>query len=182
MSCKNNIPNIITFLRFIGTVTIIFLVPLKAPYFAVYTLTGVTDVLDGLIARKTNNTSAFGAKLDSMADLCFYTVNLIILLPALVNILPGYIWIIVAVILLVRTVSYIIAAARFRRFASHHTWLNKVTGIFVFAIPYFLVSKFAVVFCFTVCMIGILSTAEDFYIHISSSEYNENIKSVLDIK
>ena len=182
MSCKKNVPNFITSLRFIGTIAIIFLEPPKVPYFAVYTLTGITDVLDGFIARKTNNTSDFGARLDSIADLCFYTVNLIRLLPILLSILPGYIWIMVAAVLSMRIVSYMIAAVKFHRFASHHTWLNKVTGLFVFAVPYFLVTRIAVAFCLAVCVIGILSTVEDLYIHISSSAYDENVKSVLHIR
>ena len=177
MSFKKNVPNIITSLRILGTLCIIFLNPLSAPFFVVYTATGATDVLDGLIARLTGNTSDFGAKLDSVADLLFYTVSLVKLLPVLWSLLPGYIWIIVAVILLLRIVSYIISAVRFRRFASHHTILNKITGVSVFAIPYFLLTKFVVIYCLAVCIIGLLSTIEDLYIHISSDVYDENIKT-----
>lgn len=168
-------------LRLLGTICILFIAPLKLLYFAVYTATGITDLLDGFIARRMNLTSAFGARLDSIADLCFYTISIIKLMPILIKILPSFIWIIISVILIARIASYIIAAIKFRRFASHHTWLNKVTGVFVFAIPYFLVTPFAVAFCFLVCFIGILSTAEDLYIHITSSVYNENIKTAIRI-
>lgn len=176
---RKNIPNIITLLRFLGTLCILFLTPLKLPYFAVYTATGITDLLDGLLARKLNSESALGARLDSIADLFFYTVSLVKLLPALIKILPWYIWIVVAGILVLRILSYIIAAAKFHRFAAHHTWLNKITGLFVFAVPYFLITPIAVLFCLLVCLIGVLSTVEDLYIHITSSEYDENIKSAL---
>ncbi|MBO4694276.1 MAG: CDP-alcohol phosphatidyltransferase family protein [Clostridia bacterium] len=182
MCYKKNLPNIITLLRFFGTLCILFLAPLKPPFFMVYTATGITELFDGYIARKMNLTSAFGAKLDSIADLLFYTVSLIKLLPTLIKNLPHFIWIIVALILILRTLSYIIAAIKFRRFASHHTWLNKITGLFVFAIPYLLVTPFSVPFCFSVCMMGVLSTAEDLYIHISSKEYDDNIKSALKIR
>ncbi len=182
MSLKKNIPNFITSLRFLGTVLIFFLTPFKPAYFTVYTLTGITDMLDGLIARKTNSTSVLGARLDSVADLCFYSVSLVKLLPILIKLLPRYIWIIVAAILVTRTISYIIAAVRFHKFASHHTLLNKLTGIFVFAVPYFLVTPIAIYFCFAVCLIGVLSTTEDLCIHIFSKKYDDNIKSVLLIK
>ena len=176
---RKNIPNIITILRFLGTLCILFITPLKPLYFAVYTATGVTDLLDGLLARRLNSESALGARLDSIADLCFYTVSLIKLLPALIKILPRFIWIVVACILFVRILSYIIAAAKFHRFAAHHTWFNKITGLFVFALPYFLITPIAVPFCILVCLVGVLSTVEDLYIHIISSEYDENIKSAL---
>ena len=178
MSFKKNIPNIITSFRILGTVCIIFLTPLEVPFFIAYTATGITDVLDGLIARVTHSTSSFGARLDSVADLLFYTITLIKLLPILWARLPSFIWIIVAVILILRTASYIISAIKFHRFASHHTILNKATGVMVFAIPYFLLTPLATAFCIAVCVIGLLSTTEDLYIHISSDTYNENIKTV----
>lgn len=182
MCFKKNLPNIITSLRFVGTLIIVFLSPLTPMYFTVYTATGITDLFDGFIARKTNSTSAFGARLDSIADLCFYAVSIIKLMPILIKTLPHLIWCFVAVILLMRILSYIIAALKFHRFASHHTWLNKITGAFVFALPYFLVTGFSVYYCFVVCFIGLLSTAEDFYIHISTSKYDESIKSLLSLK
>ena len=52
-------------------------------FFAIYALTGLTDVLDGWIARKMGSASQFGAKLDSVADLIFYAVMLIMIFPIL---------------------------------------------------------------------------------------------------
>ena len=181
MSFKKNIPNIITSLRILGTLCIIFLTPLKLPFFIAYTATGATDVLDGLIARLSHTTSDFGAKLDSVADLLFYSVSLIKLLPILWKTLPRFIWIIVALILILRIISYIVSAVKFRKFASHHTILNKITGVSVFAIPYFMLSPFATFYCFAVCFVGFLSTAEDLYIHISAQSYDSNIKSAFKI-
>lgn len=168
MSYKKNIPNYITSLRIIGTLCIVFLTPMRVPFLIVYTATGFTDVLDGLIARLTKSTSDFGSRLDSIADLLFYTIMLIKLMPILWDILPSYIWIIVGVILTMRIISYIISAIRFHRFASHHTVLNKITGCMVFAIPYFLYFQLFTGYCLAVCVLGILSTAEDLYIHIST--------------
>lgn len=69
-----NIADIITLFRIAGTLSLIFLRPFSAGFFSVYALTGLTDVLDGWIARKTETASAFGARLDSIADLLFYAV------------------------------------------------------------------------------------------------------------
>ena len=165
MRFKKNIPNIITSFRILGTLWIIFLTPLKAPFFIAYTLTGVTDALDGLTARLTHTTSDFGSKLDSVADLLFYLVSLIKLLPLLWELLPRYIWIFVALILLLRVVSYTVSAVKFHCFASRHTVLNKITGALVFAIPYLLLTPAAVIYCFAVCVVGFLATAEELWIH-----------------
>lgn len=172
MSVKKNIPNIITSLRILGTVCIIFLTPLELPFFIVYTLTGVTDALDGFISRLTHTTSALGAKLDSIADLLFYTVSLVKLFPILFVKLPRNIWIIVGIILFLRILAYIISAVKFHRFASLHTVFNKITGVMVFAVPYLIITPFATLFCIAVCVCGLLSTLYELYIHISSPAAN----------
>ena len=177
MSFKKNIPNLITILRFPGAVSLLFLDVLSPLYFIVYTATGFTDILDGFLARKMNLKSSLGTKLDSAADLLFYSISIMRLLPILIKILPPYIWFIVGAIILCRFVSYIISAVRFRKFASHHTLLNKITGVFVFLLPYMLITPIKAQYCFAVCIVGILSTVEDLYIHITSKEYSENIIS-----
>ena len=67
----------ITLLRIVGTLGLVILIPSFATFFCVYTLTGLTDVLDGWIARKTKTSSDFGARLDSIADMLFYGAVLI---------------------------------------------------------------------------------------------------------
>ena len=52
------------------------------------TISGLTDALDGWLARKLRCESAFGAKLDSVADLLFYAVMIFRILPILVSIFP----------------------------------------------------------------------------------------------
>ena len=76
-----NIPNCITILRIIGTASLIFITPLSVPFFIIYTVSGISDVLDGTIARLTKNETTFGKRLDSIADLAFYAVMLIKIFP-----------------------------------------------------------------------------------------------------
>ena len=73
---KLNTADIITMLRIAGAMLLVFLRPLSAGFLSVYTITGLTDVLDGWIARRTKAASDFGAKLDSIADLLFFAVML----------------------------------------------------------------------------------------------------------
>ena len=68
---------------------------LTGVHLTIYTITGVTDVLDGAIARKYGTTSEKGAKLDSIADLLFYTLILIRIFPVMWVTLPKKIWIMV---------------------------------------------------------------------------------------
>ena len=56
---KKNFANFITSLRILGTIVLAFLPTLNKQYLAVHVFTGVTDALDGYVARKTNTVSSF---------------------------------------------------------------------------------------------------------------------------
>ena len=65
-----NIPNALTILRFILIIPIIYYI-LTGQYiagFIVLTISGLTDVLDGCIARKFNFITNFGKLIDPLAD------------------------------------------------------------------------------------------------------------------
>lgn len=161
-----NLPNSITLMRIIGTLVLLFVEPMTTLFFIIYTFTGFTDAVDGLAARLTNSVSEFGSKLDSVADLLFYTVMLIKICPILLAVLPESIWIAVAFILAVRISAYIVSAVRCRKFASLHTLLNKMTSFVLFFVPYIIHSSFAVYICWATCLIAILSSVEELIIHI----------------
>lgn len=165
---KLNTADIITLIRMGGTLLLVVPEPLHAGFFCLYALTGLTDVLDGWIARKTNTASAFGAKLDSAADLLFYAVMLVRIFPTLWGTLPGHIWYAVAFIVVVRIAAYLVAAVKYHCFASLHTKLNKLTGAAVFLIPFLLVTEARVAYCWMVCVIAAVSSAEELLIHLCS--------------
>ena len=173
-----NIADAVTFFRIAGTLSLVFLRPLSVGFFWVYTFTGLSDVLDGWIARKTKNASDFGARLDSIADLLFYTVMLFRVFPFLWNTLPADIWYAVAAILILRISAYLIAAVKHRRFASLHTYLNKLTGGAVFLIPFLLVTEYAAVYCRITCAIAAAAALEELVIHLFKQTYCPNTKSI----
>lgn len=68
-----NIPNILTSIRIILTPFIIYLSyigKIKEALILIF-IASITDMLDGMIARKFNLTSNFGAKLDTVSDKLF---------------------------------------------------------------------------------------------------------------
>lgn len=168
------IPNCITLLRMVSTVIMAFLEPLSKEFFAVYTFAGITDILDGFIARITKTVSKFGAKLDSVADLLFYAVMLLKILPSLGKILPWYIWLAVGIVLLLRLCAYAAAAVKEKQFAAHHTILNKITGFTVFCVPYILPLSCAAQLCWIPCIIGGLASTEE--ILIQTTPYGNRYK------
>jgi len=168
-----NVPNFITSLRIIGTFCLLFIEPLSKGFFVIYTLCGLTDVLDGTIARTTGNVSQLGARLDSIADLLYYAVMIIRIFPVLWEVLPVQIWYYLGCVIIIRIISYTTAALRGDGFASLHTVLNKITGLFVFAIPYIISMSFAVVFCFGVVTIAAIASVHELTIHLRKNTAEE---------
>ena len=85
---KYNIPNILTLCRigFLPVLVVVFYLPqfenqhvvLASLFFFI----GVTDLLDGYLARKLNQQSAFGAFLDPVADKLSVSIALILIVSA----------------------------------------------------------------------------------------------------
>lgn len=177
------IPNIITSLRIFGALILIFLPYPEIAFLIVYTLCGTSDVLDGAIARLTSTQSEWGAKLDSVADLVFYAAMLFKIIPFLFGKMNSLVWFLAAVVILVRISAYITAAIKYRRFASLHTYLNKLTGFAVFCLPYLLVitDKYTLV-CSIACIVGFLASLEELILHILSKNYSVHNKTLLSNK
>lgn len=92
-----HVPNILTIIRFL-LIPIIIILAIQDNYIAtiiVLTLSGLTDILDGFIARKFNFISDFGKLMDPLADKATQVALLITL--TIQKIIP--IWIIIIVVL-----------------------------------------------------------------------------------
>lgn len=126
--------NGITFFRILCSLALLFCMPLSLPFFVFYTVAGLSDILDGRIARKTNTATKFGAKLDTLADIVFTAVVLIKLLPILE--LPAWMIVWVGVIALIKLVSIVIGFVRHHTLTAVHSVINKVAGVLVFILPF----------------------------------------------
>lgn len=125
--------NIITFCRIPLSFVLLFLAPLSVPFLAVYLLCGLTDMVDGTIARRTNTVSAFGSKLDTAADFVMVAVCLIKLIPVLEFETWMYVWI--AIIALIKVINVASGFVMQKKFAAVHTVMNKITGGIIFIMP-----------------------------------------------
>ena len=92
-----NVPNILTIIRFLLVPFIIFYI-FTGNYilaFVFFTISGITDIADGFIARKFNFVSNFGKLMDPLADKLTQITTLGSL--AITNIIP--VWILIIVLL-----------------------------------------------------------------------------------
>ena len=161
-----NIPNIITSVRILGTLLLLFVTPFSREFFIIYTLAGISDALDGFVARMTKTATEFGAQLDSVADILFYLVMIYKSLFVLSGDLSVITWCIIGFAVIVRIVSYVYSARKYRRFVPLHTYMNKVTGFAVFILPYLTFFGFFNEACFAASVIAAVAAVEELLIHI----------------
>ena len=75
--------NAITGLRILVSAALLFCPVFSPSFYALYLIAGLSDMADGIIARKTNSVSEFGSRFDSIADFVFVAVCLIKILPVM---------------------------------------------------------------------------------------------------
>ena len=127
-------PNIITALRFLGAACLLLCNPAGAAFWVIYGLCGISDMLDGYLARKLHAESKTGAVLDSVADICFIACCAIRLMPVVQ--IPTWLWIWAGVIVAIKIVNQVSALIVCKRFCFPHTMANKLTGLLLFiAVP-----------------------------------------------
>ena len=173
-----NTADTITSVRIVASLFLLF-PPLGSVWFlTVYTIAGLTDALDGWLARGTGTASQFGARLDSAADLLFYGVLILRLFPVLWQSFPVRIWYAVVAIVLVRLSAYATAYYKYHQFAALHTWLNKLTGGSIFLLPYIIVLSDGIVYSWTVCALAFAASLEELVIHLCGHGYQADRKSI----
>ena len=92
--------NTITFLRIAVSIVLLFCPVFSPAFYVFYIVAGVSDMLDGFVARKTNTANRFGARLDTIADFVLVVVCLIKLLPILS--IPAWLYIWIGIIALIK--------------------------------------------------------------------------------
>ena len=124
------LPNVISELRIAGSISLLFCDVKGWPFWSLYVLCGLSDILDGWLARRLHAESKTGAILDSVSDIVFVACCAIRLLPVLE--IPAWLWIWAGVIVIIKIVNQISALVVFKRFCFPHTVANKLTGFLLF--------------------------------------------------
>lgn len=130
---KCMLANAITASRMLFSLVLLAFSPISFAFAAFYLLCGVTDVLDGFVARKLHTESEKGAMLDSAADLLFAIIYAVKILPHLP--IPLWIWIWIAIIAMIKTAGIVWKSSKERKLAIEHSVANKLTGFLVFLLP-----------------------------------------------
>ena len=170
--------NLITSCRILFSLLLLFFPALSPGFYGLYLAAGLSDMLDGWLARRLHAQSRIGAALDSTADLLFVLCAGIRLIPFIVSGVDAWILWSAAGIAAVKLSAYAVGAVRYRRFAALHTMLNKLTGAALFLLPLFLWSGGFQTLCALVEAIALAAAVEELLIQLKMKTYNANIQGV----
>lgn len=168
--------NSISIMRLFLVFTLLLTKPLSIAFWAIYLVCGISDFLDGYIARKTDTVNRLGTKLDSLADLIMVVVLMSIFYPLIKPADQIIVWIVI--IGIIRVASIIVVFVKYKTFQILHTYGNKVTGFLLFILPLLLVFLPADMLISIICLVASISTVEELLIHLSSNELQADRKSI----
>lgn len=127
------IADLITVSRMLFSLLMLGFPPSSRIFAALYLLCGITDVLDGFLARKLHTDSETGALLDSTADLLFALIYAVRILPRLH--LPLWAWVWTALIAALKITVVLLRSRKAHSLFIEHTFANKLTGLLIFLLP-----------------------------------------------
>ena len=97
--------NAISIIRIPASIALLFCRAFSPAFYVFYIAAGLSDMLDGFVARKTDTASKLGARLDTIADFVFVVVCLIKLLPVLR--IPAWLYGWIGIIALIKAVNIV---------------------------------------------------------------------------
>ncbi len=130
---KKNLANIVSISRIIGAAVLFCFNEFSPVYLIIYCFCGLTDFIDGPIARKTQTSSALGAAFDTIGDVLTYLSMVKILV--IQDQIPAWLLIWLGSNIAVGFVAAFYAQKKFKKFYLPHTYLGKSLGGAIFMLP-----------------------------------------------
>ena len=162
--------NFLTVCRIFCSLWLIRLPVFSPEFYAAYLFCGFSDIADGIVARKTETQTSFGAKLDSSADLIFLASSFIKLLPEIS--LPPWLWYLTGSIMAIKAANLVIGYVYHGRILFEHTVLNKLTGFLLFLLPLTLSSLNPTVSTAVICITALSAAIQEGYLIRIGKVYN----------
>ncbi len=140
----------------------------------------LSDMLDGYFARKLQQVTEFGARLDSWADMATYAMMILglnLIWPTIFD--QQFLYLVAA------TLSYVlpvvVALVRFSSFPSYHTWGAKLAAVLIAPAFYLLVLYDEQTFFRLVIVFHVLVAMEEIAITMLLKKPKTNVASILTI-
>jgi CDP-diacylglycerol--glycerol-3-phosphate 3-phosphatidyltransferase len=163
-----NIANVITGSRILFSLPLAFLPLSSAWFYILYLFCGLSDMIDGAIARKTSAVSQFGSRLDTIADFVFMLVCSIKILPLIRIALWLWVWIIIIASIKIFNIALIFI--RKKKLISIHSVFNKIAGFALFLLPLLLTFVETTYSVATICLLATIAVVQEVYLIAKGQE------------
>lgn len=177
-----NIPNQLSIIRMALIPILWILAFLDEPYYLgiLLFIAGLTDTLDGWIARKFKLTSPLGSRLDSYADsliLISMVFWMIMLEPEIPSEHPWLFW----GVLVISLASFVLGIVKFKRVANLHLYSAKISGVIggLFFVHTFMVSGYSELLFFIALGLYFVSALEAFLMQLVLRYVDEHMGSLV---
>lgn len=172
-----HLPNTISCLRILVSLTLPLLIHKPLVLIAAYLLCGISDLADGYLARLYRLETGFGAKLDSLADFIFLVVTLLLVVNYIY--LDAAMIFFLLVITLIRLANFVLTRMKFKQWGLLHTYSNKATGLIIFiSIPVFVhYGSIPHAWASFLAVAAVISSLEEGLILLTATCYDPNRKS-----
>lgn len=177
----SQVPNLLSGFRLLLAVVLWIPAVLDLPLLvgAGLIMAGLTDVLDGFLARRWGATTEYGSRLDSAADMVLVVCAafwVILVEPSVFfdNKLLVLSW------MLMGTASLVVGLVKFRRIPDLHLYMTKASSAagYVFIIFMFVVGYSAALFYIASALL-IVSTLESLLLQLLTHKPDERVRSIL---
>jgi len=175
-----SVPDLLCFARLLLVPVVWALALSNLPFYTGIALlaAGLTDVFDGIIARRWNIVTAYGSRLDSIAD----TLMEISAAAAVLILKPGIFTghaLILGVWIAVEASSILLGWLKFRRIANLHLYLTKAAGVVAYAfVIYTFVAGYNETFFYVTVTLLIVSSLECLLLQLIAPRVDEHMKSI----
>ena len=182
MKLIKQVPNMLSALRIILSVALLFLTGKPWVFLVVYLINGATDVFDGRIARRFDAVSDLGSKLDAVGDsLLFGSAAICMVFLADLKVEAAKCLFVLSFGVVYKLANVAVTRVRFGQWNMMHTTLNKTVFVSLFfCVPIFLLLgeiNFRMVIAISVIMCA--ACFEETVTLMKLEEYDVNCKGVL---
>lgn len=129
-----------------------------------YIVAALSDMLDGMIARRFNVTSPQGSRLDAYADFILYLSILFCIWMVHREVVQSFM-IPIVILCITQTTSWLFSLIKFGKLTSYHSYIAKTWAIMLFvAIVALFAFNYAGILFWSIIIIGVISNIEDMII------------------
>ena len=175
-----SVPDLLCFARLLLVPVVWALALSNLPFYTGIALlaAGLTDVFDGIIARRWNIVTAYGSRLDSIADTLMEISAAAAVLILKPEIFTGHA-LILGVWIAVEASSILLGWIKFRRIANLHLYLTKAAGVVAYAfVIYTFVAGYNETFFYVTVTLLSVSSLECLLLQLIAPRVDEHMKSI----